>query len=87
MRWYSTSHRLLLAEMRQPSLSGGDYLLSEDDFGLHTAALSAFKFVDRKIAARRMLFDASELYRLAASRAGIIHAQIKRHGGVPLWAR
>jgi hypothetical protein len=66
--------------MRQPSLSGGDYLLSEDDFGLHTAALRAFKFVDRKIVASGMLFDASELYRLAASSAGIIHEKVKRHG-------
>ena len=60
-------------------MSGGDDLLSEDDFGLHTAALRAFKFVDRKVAASGMSFDTSELYWLAASRAGIIHEQVKRH--------
>jgi len=60
-------------------LSGGD-LLSEDDPGRHTAALRAFEFVDRKVAASWMLVDMSQLYRLAASRAGIIHKQVKRHG-------
>ncbi|MGO9401400.1 MAG: hypothetical protein ACLP19_26690 [Xanthobacteraceae bacterium] len=29
-----------------------------------------------------MLLDNSELYRLAASLAGIIHKKVKRHGGV-----
>jgi hypothetical protein len=29
-----------------------------------------------------MLLDNGELYRLAASRAGIIHEKIKRHGGL-----
>jgi hypothetical protein len=32
-------------------LSGGDYQLAEHDSGLHTAALSAFKFVNQKVAA------------------------------------
>jgi hypothetical protein len=31
-----------------------------------------------------MLLDDGELYRLAASRAGIIHEKVKRHGGVAL---
>ena len=29
-----------------------------------------------------MLLDNGELYRLAASRAGIIHKKVKRHGGI-----
>ena len=60
-------------------MSGGDYQFSEDDSGLHTTALSAFKFVHRKVAAGGMSFDARQFYRLAASRAGIIHAKVKRH--------
>jgi hypothetical protein len=60
-----------------PSCS--DYALSKEDFGLYTAAVRAFKLVDRKVAASRMLFDNSDLYRLAAFWAGIIHEKIKRH--------
>jgi hypothetical protein len=59
--------------------SGGDGLLSEKDFAFHNPAVSAFKFVHRKIAASWMLLDDSALYRLAASWAGIIHIQVKRH--------
>jgi hypothetical protein len=55
-------------------------MLPEDDSGRHTGALRAFEFVDRKVTASWMLFDMSQLYRLAASRAGIIHKQVKRHG-------
>jgi hypothetical protein len=62
--------------------SDGDNLLSEQNFRLHIPAVRAFKFVDRKVAARWMLLDNSELYRLAASRARIIHKKVKRHGGV-----
>jgi hypothetical protein len=64
------------------SLSGGDCLLSEEDFGLHTPAIRAFKLVHRKVAARWMLLDGGEPYWLAASRAGIVHKEVKRHGGV-----
>jgi hypothetical protein len=59
--------------------SGGDGLLSEKDFGFHNPAVSAFKFVHRKIATSWMLLDNSEIYRLAASWAGIIHKQVQRH--------
>jgi hypothetical protein len=62
--------------------SDGDNLLSDQNFRLHIPAVRAFKFVDRKVAARWMLLDNSELYRLAASRARIIHKRVKRHGGV-----
>jgi hypothetical protein len=62
--------------------SDRDKLLPEQDFGLHTSAVRAFEFVDGKVAARRMLLDHGELYRLAASRAGIIHEKVKRHGEV-----
>jgi hypothetical protein len=62
--------------------SDRDNLLSEQDFGLHAPAVGAFKFVDGKVAARWMLLDNGELYRLAASRAGIVHEKIKRHSGV-----
>jgi hypothetical protein len=63
-----------------PSCS--DYVLSKEDFGLYSAAVRAFKLVDRKVAASRMLFDNSDLYRLAAFWAGIIHEKIKRHGAL-----
>jgi hypothetical protein len=59
--------------------SDGDSLLSEEDFSLHVAAVRAFKFVNRKVAARWMLLDNRKLYRLAAPRAGIIHEKVKRH--------
>jgi hypothetical protein len=62
--------------------SDGDNLLSEQNFGLHTPAVRAFKLVDGKVAARWMLLDNGELYRLAASRAGIVHKKVKRHSGV-----
>jgi hypothetical protein len=63
------------------TLSDGDDLLSEQNFGLHTPAVHAFKLVNGKVAARWMLLDNGELYRLAASRAGIIHKKVKRHSG------
>jgi hypothetical protein len=64
------------------SLSGGDRLLSEEGFSLHTPAVRAFKLMHRKVATRWMLLDSSELYWLAASRAGIVHKEVKRHGRV-----
>jgi hypothetical protein len=64
------------------SPSGGGRLLSEQDFGLHIAAVRAFKLVHRKVAARWVLLDSGELYWLAASWAGIVHKKVKRHGGV-----
>jgi hypothetical protein len=67
------------AQMRRAS--GGDYLLSEEDFGLYTPTVRAFILVDRKVATSWMLLDTSKLYWLAASRAGIIQKQVKRHGG------
>jgi hypothetical protein len=57
-------------------------VLSEEDFGLYTPAVRAFKLVHRKVAARWMLLDSSEPYWLAASRAGIVHKEVKRHDGV-----
>lgn len=36
----------------------------------------------RKVAARWMLLDSGELYWLAAPRAGIVHEEVKRHGGI-----
>jgi len=54
-------------------------LIPQDDFGFHSAAVRAFELVDRKIAASRMLLDNSELYRLAALRAGVIHKKVKGH--------
>jgi hypothetical protein len=50
---------------------------SEEDFSLHVAAVRAFKFVNRKVAARWMLLDNRKLYRLAARRAGIIREKVK----------
>ena len=64
------------------SLSGGDYLLSEEGLGRHTPAVRAFKLMDRKVGASWMLLYNSEPYRLATSRAGIIHKKVKRHGGI-----
>jgi hypothetical protein len=86
-QWLSWSwHRASSANFKRASLStsivsGGDYMLSEEDSGPHTPAVRAFKLVDRKVAASWMLLDNSELYWLAASRAGIIHKKVKRHGG------
>jgi hypothetical protein len=60
-------------------ISGGAPLLEEGS-RLHTPALRAFEFVDRKVVASWMLFDASERQWLAAVWASIIHAKIKRHG-------
>jgi hypothetical protein len=59
-------------------LSGGDLFL-EANSGRHGAALRASPFVARKIAAIGVSFD-SNLRRLAAAWANIIHEQIKRHG-------
>jgi hypothetical protein len=67
---------------RRSSLSGGDYLLSEEGLGRHTPAVRAFKLMDRKIGASWMLLYNSEPYRLATSRAGVIHKKVKRHGGI-----
>jgi hypothetical protein len=63
-------------------LSGGDRPLSEEDFDLYAAAVRAFKLVHRKVSARSMWLDQSELDWLAAPRAGVIHEKVKRHGGV-----
>ncbi len=43
-----------------------DFVFSKEDFGLHSAAVRAFKPADHKVAASWMLFDKSDLYRLAA---------------------
>ena len=64
------------------SLSGGDYLLSEEGLGRHTPAVRAFKLMDRKVGASWMLLYNGEPYWLATSRAGIIHKKVKRHGGI-----
>jgi hypothetical protein len=47
-------------------------------------AARTVELVDRKVAASWMLLDNSELYWLAAPRAGIIHKKIKRQGESPL---
>jgi hypothetical protein len=67
------------------TLSDGDNLLSEQDFGFCAPAVEAFKPVDRKVAACWMLLDNSELYRFTTSRAGIIRKQVKRHGHETPW--
>jgi hypothetical protein len=46
-------------------------------------AARTVELVDRKVAASWMLLDNSELYWLAAPRAGIIHKKIKRQGESP----
>jgi hypothetical protein len=57
-------------------------VFSKEDFGLYIAAARAFKLVDRKVAPSRMLLDSSDLYRLAAFWAGIVHEKVKRHGAL-----
>jgi hypothetical protein len=65
-------------------LSDGDNPFSEEDFGLHAPAIRAFKLMDREIAAGWMLLNHRKLYRLAASRTGIVHEKVKRHSGLEL---
>ena len=43
------------------TLSDGDSLLSEEDFGLHAPAIRAFKLMDREIAAGWMLLSHRKL--------------------------
>ena len=59
-------------------------LLPEEGFGFYTPAIDTVELVDNKVAASWMLHDNSELYWLAASRAGVIHKKIKRQGESPL---
>jgi CYTH domain len=86
----SASSSLRLACCRgAPSLlwaasSRDNCLLPEEGFGFYTPAIDAVELVHSKVAASWMLHDYSELYWLAAPRAGVIHKKIKRQGESPL---
>ena len=69
---------------RGAASSQDNCLLPEEGFGFYTPAIDTVELVDNKVAASWMLHDNSELYWLAASRAGVIHKKIKRQGESPL---
>ena len=56
--------------------------LQPEDFGCCISAGRAFEVMACEVATLWMGFDVRKLYRLAAFRAGVIRAQIKRHGVV-----